>query len=472
MARNRPEPIDPEFANLNLQQVLLEIDNYKVKLKDFKTKRNFVQQERELIANYYQISVEEQKNLEAQIEKESKIIEEMETNHKYEISAFSNKYQHLEFEHENFIEKTLVNDSSTAVDQEEAIRKKREEIFFNDKHELKNELKVDNEKNRNEIESEKENLKRAYDIVKKQLDDSLKQVKSNYEVKIKNLEADLELRLRIEIHELEERKNLHRACLVKSFDERMKNWKEESIQQIRENINLIKTNTENYDQLVEENLNLTKEEKSLDKEIAELSEKLAKSKENHSKIMNRLAKYYNQEINLKNMKSKIHSLKQKSREIEKKSNETFTKKESLGEEIEEIMNRYQSAVEKFKERAEYKNMLLDNHLKILNEKCDTKNTEIDELLNNVDRMASADDQGGFNRETVNNFLEDVRSVLITKSKIIKSLKYSISKATKAYNDTIRIYESKLIDFGIPPEELGYQLLESNTSKMPAGLVSA
>ncbi len=46
------------------------------------------------------------------------------------------------------------------------------------------------------------------------------------------------------------------------------------------------------------------------------------------------------------------------------------------------------------------------------------------------------------------------------------------KINQAYNDTIRVYEAKLIEFGLPPEELGFQLLESITSKMPAGLVSA
>ena len=45
-------------------------------------------------------------------------------------------------------------------------------------------------------------------------------------------------------------------------------------------------------------------------------------------------------------------------------------------------------------------------------------------------------------------------------------------ATKAYNDAIRVYEAKLVEFGIPAEELGLELLETNTSNMPAGLVAA
>ena len=45
--------------------------------------------------------------------------------------------------------------------------------------------------------------------------------------------------------------------------------------------------------------------------------------------------------------------------------------------------------------------------------------------------------------------------------MLTSLKYSINHATKvyflkkAYNDAIRVYEAKLVEFGIPPEELGF-----------------
>lgn len=59
-----------------------------------------------------------------------------------------------------------------------------------------------------------------------------------------------------------------------------------------------------------------------------------------------------------------------------------------------------------------------------------------------------------------------------KNKMVQNLKYSINHATKAYNDAIRVYEAKLVEFGIPPEELGFQPLETHTSSMPAGLVSS
>ena len=60
----------------------------------------------------------------------------------------------------------------------------------------------------------------------------------------------------------------------------------------------------------------------------------------------------------------------------------------------------------------------------------------------------------------------------TKNSILRNLKYSMAHATKAYNDAIRVYEAKLLEFRIPAEELGLVTLDTNTSNMAAGLVAA
>ena len=66
----------------------------------------------------------------------------------------------------------------------------------------------------------------------------------------------------------------------------------------------------------------------------------------------------------------------------------------------------------------------------------------------------------------------MKEAIEAKNALLRNLKYSLAHATKAYNDAIRVYEAKLIEFGIPMEELGLELLETNTSTMPAGLVAA
>lgn len=57
------------------------------------------------------------------------------------------------------------------------------------------------------------------------------------------------------------------------------------------------------------------------------------------------------------------------------------------------------------------------------------------------------------------------------NKSIETLKYLLECAIKAYNDTLRVYETRLADFGIPAGELGFCQIESKTSTIPAGLVT-
>ena len=73
---------------------------------------------------------------------------------------------------------------------------------------------------------------------------------------------------------------------------------------------------------------------------------------------------------------------------------------------------------------------------------------------------------------INEITTQVRNTIDQKNAEIKNLRYLIHHATKAYNDAIRVYAAKLEEFNINPSELGFQIIESKTSTMPAGLVSS
>mmetsp|Transcript_33955 Transcript_33955/g.30707 ORF Transcript_33955/g.30707 Transcript_33955/m.30707 type:complete len:90 (+) Transcript_33955:589-858(+) len=81
-------------------------------------------------------------------------------------------------------------------------------------------------------------------------------------------------------------------------------------------------------------------------------------------------------------------------------------------------------------------------------------------------------KSAMDQNVINQVLTKIHQSIESKNTLLKNLKYSIHHATKAYNDAIRVYEAKLTEFGIPPEELGFQPLETVTSTMPAGLVSS
>jgi hypothetical protein len=63
------------------------------------------------------------------------------------------------------------------------------------------------------------------------------------------LQAELELRMKVEIHEIEERKNMHINELMQNHERAFKEMKEYYNDITRENLELIKTNRERYNQI-------------------------------------------------------------------------------------------------------------------------------------------------------------------------------------------------------------------------------
>ena len=473
--KKEKEPKD-KFTNMEEDKLIEFIQKTKEQIKEVKVKRNFVQQERDMITEFYEISKQEEKKLRDACEKEEIVMDHLQQVHQNEINAFINKYRHLEYDHDIFINEKLPIKSQEALDKEEEIRGHREDIYMQKKQDLKDGIKANTIKHRDQIESKKQSLQNNFEDKKRQLEERLKNIVNNYKRKMKQLSEDLELRLKVEIHELEERKNLHINNLNRTFDQKMKDWKNENINQIKESIKIIKQYIGVLKDYENDNKKLTKDNDALQKEIDILQAKYKEAKNINNAVKTRLNKYYNQDINMKNMKAKIISLKEKYNETTKKTEEIEAKKEETQEKIDDLKNKFRGVLEQYKSKADHRNDILEKHIKQLNEDYEKRESEIEEILKNVDIVGNrnlGEDENkneGLSKE-FNELLEHIKTTLSEKTIIIKRLKASLAVSAKAFNDTIRVYEAKLIEFGLPAEELGFQLLETNTSKMPAGLVS-
>lgn len=470
--KKEKEPVD-EFTEMKEEELIEYLKKNEAIVKEAKMKRNFVQQERDMINDYYTNSKIEEKKLREAIEKEEIVMEHEDNEQKNLINAFINKFRHLEYDQDMFITDVLPRQKQQALEMEEEIRKNRETFYMNKKQQLKEDIKTNTITHRNDIQKEKDTLKKTYEDTQNNLTQRLKNIVARYKQKMKELEADLELRLKVEVHELEERKNLHINNLNKVFDDKMNNWKAENINQIKESIKIIKENIDVLKDLEADNKKLQKENDILQKEIDELDKKYKEAKDINQGVKNRLAKYYNQDINMKNMKAKILSLREKCTETTTKTEDIEKQKQEIQNKIDDLKEKFKIVLEQYRTKTEHKNEMLAHHLLQLRNKYEERDYEIQDILRNIDEVANREgEQGGvFNRQTFNDLMDHIRTTLVEKTIVIKRLKASLAYAAKAYNDTIRVYEAKLIEFGLPPEELGFQLLETNTSKMPAGLVS-
>jgi hypothetical protein len=108
-----------------------------------------------MISNYYDISKNDFNKIKKQIEQVEIEMEQEETNHRIALNAFTNKFKHLEYDHEIFITKTLKENSEKAVKEEDENKQKRENIFMDKKSDLKQNIKENADLNRDNIDKKK-----------------------------------------------------------------------------------------------------------------------------------------------------------------------------------------------------------------------------------------------------------------------------------------------------------------------------
>lgn len=157
----------------------------------------------------------------------------------------------------------------------------------------------------------------------------------------------------------------------------------------------------------------------------------------------------------KDLKTKLDDIKKNREQLDKDFRETQMQKEDM-------YKKFETAIAQLKSRANYKNEQLDEKLNVLQTELERKELTLRELVQ----------RSGLDQMTVDEICKKMEEAIEAKNSILRNLKYSLAHATKAYNDAIRVYEAKLVEFGIPAEELGLQPLLTNTSTMPAGLVAA
>merc|ERR1712187_280606 len=200
----------------------------------------------------------------------------------------------------------------------------------------------------------------------------------------------------------------------------------------------------------------------LTQENKDLSEPLAKKQEEQRELEERLKSYAKDKMALKNLRAHYKQLEERTTEAKQEYRSTEEKDRKKEKERDDLYRRFQKAVREIARKAELgKNAVLEKKLENLTAQFDEKQAQLTEVL----AAAKLDPS------VVASVTKKLETVLGAKNRQIKDLQYQVHQCTKAYNDTIRVYEAKLPAVGIDPEEIGFEPIQTATSKMPARLVT-
>ena len=439
-----------------------ELTSKRDKLFEERIKRNYIQMEKEMIFDFYNNTrkeLEESRNMVVIHDHE---IEQMEEDHKIEMTVYMRKLQYLEHEHATKDIKLVEMKAQGAMADERKDYIAREEEQKKLKKALVGEYKKNDVKSVEDVKMLEEKQAGYLKIEQNNLENDKNILIEKYEQKLDNLRKDLELRIKVEMHELEERKNQHINNLRATHRKQYEKVKESYNTMTKQQLALIKQTMNDKEDIDKKTEDIKDHIKDIQEKISDSEGPKVDAEQKLKSVEKELGTYTRSKMPLGSAVSRLETLKERYKKVLKDKEELDEKHKKLDKHKMEMYQKFEGAMMKLRSRADYKNSVLDNKLKLLQEEYEKKEVQLKEVVQ----------RAGFEQKFVDEITKRMEEAIEAKNSLLRSLKYSLAHAQKAYNDAIRVYEAKLVEFGIPAEELGLELLDTNTSTMPAGLVAA
>merc|ERR1719265_1715512 len=371
------------------------------------------------------------------------------------------KVQNLEYEHKNS-KRQVIQEGDMGIQKERDIHTDNVVNMNREKRQIKDEFRELQFSHAEDIKMMRMQFAKGLDKVRKTFEQNHEALVAQYENQVEQLKIDLELKAKVEVHEIEERKNQHINELLFNHQEAFDEIKTYYNDITHDNLQLIRELKDEITGMREREKTNQKRMALLTQENKDLSEPLLTKQEEQRELEEKLKSYTKDKMALKNLKAHNKQLEERIGEAKSDYRGTEEKFRKIEKERDDLYRRFQKAVREIQRRAELgKNSVLEKKLEVLQTQFDEKQAQLTQVL----AAAKLDPS------VVASVTKKLEQVLGAKNRQIKELQYQVHQSTKAYNDTIRVYESKLPSLGIDPEEIGFEPIQTATSQMPARLVT-
>jgi len=119
---------------------------------------------------------------------------------------------------------------------------------------------------------------------------------------------------------------------------------------------------------------------------------------------------------------------------------------TVSSEREDLYTKFQHAIYDVQQKSGLKNLILEKKIDAVEEALETSEAQVSELLAsaNVDKATSA------------GISQKLDQVIAYKNDIVAQLQEEVARIKESHRTMVKTYESKLAEYGIPPEELGFR----------------
>merc|ERR1719160_1951346 len=388
-------------------------------------------------------------------------MEMLERDHRVHIKVHEQKVQNLEYEHKNG-RRQVQQFGETSIQTEREKHNDNVSDMNKEKDKIKRQLRETQLANEEDVMMLKHGFQRNYSKTRKVFETGHQNLEAGYDEQVRQLKIDLELRRKVEIHEIEERKNQHINDLLFNHQEAFDEIKAYYNDITHDNLQLIRALKSEIAEMRDREKANQKKMVQLTQENKQLKEPLKKQEQKREELQEQLKSFNKDKMALKNLSNHKLQLEERIKDAKQEYRATEDRFRKVEKDRDDLYKRFQRGVREIQRKAELsKNVVLEKKLEMLTNQFNEKQAQLSEVL----QAAKLDPS------VVAGLMKKLEQVLGSKNRMIKDLQYQVHQCTKAYNDTIRVFESRLPELGIPQEEIGFEVITTATSSMPAGLVA-
>ncbi|XP_035240930.1 dynein regulatory complex subunit 4-like [Anguilla anguilla] len=328
--------------------------------------RNYFQLERDKIHTFWEVTKRQLEEKKADLRNRDREMEESEERHQLEIKAYKQKVKHLLYEHQGTVTeqkaKVVVTTKLMQKDHAEVEDELRKGMRY-----LKLDIKQRELSNEDLLKSL--SLKQDEEITKMRQDfeNKVQDIEKKCDEKLQALRHDLDLRRKMEIHEIEERKNSQINTLMKNHEKAFSNIKIYYNKTTFNNLALINSLKEQLEEKKKKDDRLEKRMAEILQQNKTLTEPLQKAKEEVIELQRQMANYKNDKASLATAKARLKAAEKEMKRLKWEHEVLEQRFSKVQEEKDELYQKFTKAILEVQQKSGFKNLLLEKKLSALTE---------------------------------------------------------------------------------------------------------
>merc|ERR1712224_735838 len=266
-----------------------------------------------------------------------------------------------------------------------------------------------------------------------------------YELRMRTIKDDKEKQKRRETQKIEEQKDIHIRKVMNKNKIDFTEIKMYYTEITQSNLDYIKRLTEEHSEIKKRENVDAKKMYELEQKNKQLKEPLKRAKQDVETLEEELKKYEEDKKKLAQVKEQIKQSETLLHRMEFQHEVLIQQLKTVSTERDDLYSKFQHAIYDVQQKAGLKNLILEKKIDAVEEALETTEAQVAEI------MAAAN----VSEATAAGISQKLDQVIGYKNDIVQQLQEEVVKIKEAHSTMVRTYESKLSEYGIPAEELGF-----------------